>query len=202
MRAIIFDIDGTLIESMSIDTELYFSSITEVLGPVSVRKRVSDYDHVTDSGILAQLLDDNGFSPNEKASADVRAVFVRKLTKHIETVGPFSVIDGAAQFFKSARNKSDCRIAIATGGWRASALPKLKSSGFPIDGVPLATSDDSQSRVEIMRSALEQAGDDIRSVTYFGDAEWDQRACNDLGWDFVAVGADLGGIESYVNIEL
>jgi len=202
MRAFIFDIDGTLIESMSVDTELYFSSITEVLGPVRVRDKLSDYDHVTDSGILAQLLDDNGYSPDEKAVAEVRAIFVRGLKKHIENVGPFTVIDGAAQFFESARKKSDCRVAIATGGWRASALLKLESAGFHIDGVLLATSDDSQSRVEIMRSALEQIGDDVGSVTYFGDAEWDRRACHDLGWDFVAVGPDVGGIESYVNVKL
>ena len=61
VKAIILDIDGTLIESMAVDTELYFASIAEVLGPVRTRDKLSDYDHVTDSGILAQLLDDNGY---------------------------------------------------------------------------------------------------------------------------------------------
>ena len=202
MRAIIFDIDGTLVESMSVDTELYFAAIREVLGQVRIRDSLSDYRHVTDSGILAQLMDDNGLSPDDEILEQVRTAFVGGLRRHIETDGPFSVIDGAVQFFENVCSRSDCRVAIATGGWRASALLKLESAGFPIEGVPLATSDDSASRVEIMRSALDRAGGDTGVVTYFGDAEWDRRACNDLGWEFVAVGPDLGGIESYVDVRL
>ena len=93
------------------------------------------------------------------------------------------------------------RIAIATGCWRESALLKLESAGFGIDGIPVVTGDDSPVRVEIMRSALNKTGGDVQSVTYFGDAEWDQRACRELGWNFVAVGPDLGGITTYVDVD-
>jgi len=201
MKAIIFDIDGTLIESMSVDTELYFDSIMKVIGPVTIRE-LSEYDHVTDTGILAQILKDNGHSVNSAVIASVKAVFLKGLKRHIENEGSFSIIDGAIQFVENTRKSDHARVAIATGGWRESALLKLESAGFNIDGIPLVTCDDSSSRVEIMRSALKMAGDDISSVTYFGDAEWDQRACRDLGWDFIAVGPGLGGIESYNNVEL
>ena len=186
---------------MSVDTKLYFDSIREVLGPVSIRN-LSEFEHVTDSGILAQVLDDNGYAVDSEVAAQVKALFVEGLRRHIERVGSFPIIDGAVQYVESVRKSGDNRIAIATGGWRESALLKLESSGFNIDGVPLVTCDDSPSRVEIMRSALEKTGDDVRSVTYFGDAEWDQRACQDLGWNFVAVGADLGGIQSYLDLRL
>ena len=53
-----------------------------------------------------------------------------------------------------------------------------------------------------MSSALEKIGDGVESVTYFGDAEWDERACRSLGWNFVAVGPGLGGIESYTEVEV
>lgn len=200
MKAIIFDIDGTLIESNSVDAELYFSSIRDVLGPIKVRADFNDYEHVTDSGILAQLLDENGLSVDEGANAAIQANFVEGIRKHIEDIGPFPVFDGAAHFFESARKQRDCQVAIATGGWRASALLKLESAGFCVDDVPLATSDDSPSRVEIMQTALSKAGNGLNSVTYFGDAEWDQRACRDLGWNFVAVGPKLGGVESYAEV--
>jgi len=199
MKAIIFDIDGTLLESMSVDTELYFSAVTEVLGPVRVRE-LSDYEHVTDSGILAQILEDNKIPQDASIIGSVKAVFVEGLKHHVEHVGPFPEIDGAVQFFDKVRSASHLRVAIATGGWRESALLKLNSAGFNIDGVPLATSNDAHSRVEIMQTALRQTGGDVASVTYFGDASWDQRACRELGWDLMAVGPDLGGIESYVDV--
>lgn len=202
MKAIILDIDGTLIQSMSVDTELYFSSIREVLGAVNVRDKLDDYDHVTDSGILAQLLEDNGYSSDDEVSTAVQAAFVEGLRRHIKSAGPFPAVDGAIQFVEHIRERNDRRVAIATGGWRKSALLKLESAGFNIDDIPVVTSDDSPSRVEIMRLALAMIGDDFESVTYFGDAAWDQRACQTLGWRFVAVGPDLGGIESYVGIDL
>ncbi len=201
MKAIVFDVDGTLIESMSIDSELYFSSINSVLGPVNIREDLSDYDNVTDSGILAQLINDNGFSSEDEVAEAIQAIFVESLRKHIQTVGPFPAIEGAIQMVDKVRHSANTRIAIATGGWRRSALLKLESTGFNIDGIPVATCDNSPSRIEIMRTALSRIGNDFESVTYFGDAEWDRQACQNLGWNFVAVGPDLGGIESYENID-
>lgn len=201
MKAIIFDIDGTLIESMAVDTELYFAAIREVLGTVSIRE-LGDYPHVTDSGILAQILDDNGYTAASEVAVSVKEVFLRGMQRHIESVGSFPTIEGANEFFERARSAVNGRVAIATGGWRESALLKLESAGFDVQGVPIATGDDSPSRVEIMRTALDRLEGDTGSVTYFGDAEWDRRACAALGWEFVAVGPGLGGIESYADFRL
>jgi phosphoglycolate phosphatase-like HAD superfamily hydrolase len=202
VKAIVFDVDGTLIESISIDSELYFSSINTVLGPVNIREDLGDYNNVTDSGILAQLIDDNGFSSEDDIAESIQTIFFESLRKHIQTIGPFSAIEGAIQMIDKVRHSANTRAAIATGGWRRSALLKLESTGFNIDGIPVATCDDSPSRIEIMRTALSRIGNDFESVTYFGDAEWDRQACQNLGWKFVAVGPDLGGIESYENIDL
>lgn len=201
MKSIILDIDGTLVDSMGVDPTLYFSSVERVLGPVCLRD-LNDYDHVTDSGILGQILDENGFSDRGEIIASIKTVFMEGLNSHIEDIGSFPVVQGAVQFVERIRRSTDMRIAIATGCWRESALLKLQTSGFNIEGIPLATSDESPSRVEIMRSALQMAAGDGGAVTYFGDAEWDQRACYDLGWNFVAVGPRLGGITSYSDIKL
>ena len=175
--------------------------IERVLGPVRLRD-LNDYDHVTDSGILGQILDENGFSGADELAASVKALFMKGLNRHIQDVGSFPVIDGAIQFIDRFRRSTDTRIAIATGCWRESALLKLQTSGFNIDGIPVATSDDSPSRVEIMQSALRMTGGGAGAVTYFGDAEWDQLACRDLGWNFVAVGPRLGGINSFSSVQL
>ena len=196
-----FDVDGTLIESMAIDSKLYFSSVSAVLGPIEYRSSLNDYDHVTDSGIIAQLVDDNELSPEPSAIDSIQTLFVGGLIEHIQTVGPFPVIHGATQVIDRLSLSTEYSVAIATGGWRKSALLKLESSGFSLDGIPIVSCDDSPSRTEIMRIALAKLGDDFESVTYFGDADWDRRACQILGWDFVPVGSDLGGIESYDSFD-
>jgi len=96
-------------------------------------------------------------------------------------------------------DSDDHSVAVATGGWRATASLKLESAGFDLRGAPLATSDDARERIEIMRVALSRIGSRFESITYYGDGPWDRDACHDLGWRFVAVGSHLGGIESYVD---
>ena len=187
---------------MTIDSELYFSSITAVLGPVEFRANLNDYDHVTDSGIIAQLIDDNELSLSPSTIDSIRTLFVGGLIEHIQTVGPFPAIHGATQIIDRLSLSTEYCVAIATGGWRRSALLKLESSGFNVDGIPIVSCDDSPSRTEIMRIALARLGSDFESVTYFGDADWDKRACQNLGWDFVPVGSDLGGIESYDGFDV
>ena len=197
LKAIIFDVDGTLIESMAIDSKLYFSSVTTVLGPVDFRENLDDYDHVTDSGIISQLADDNRLRLEPNAVHSIQTLFVGGLVEHIQAAGPFPAIHGATQMIDRLGRSTDHSVAIATGGWRKSALLKLESSGFDLDGIPLVSCDESSSRTEIMSIALARLGGSFESVTYFGDADWDRRACQTLGWDFVPVGPDLGGIESY-----
>jgi len=190
-------VDGTLVESMAIDSRLYFSSITAVLGPVEFRDNLNDYDNVTDNGIISQLADDNNLHLESNAIHSIRTLFVGGLVEHIQAVGPFPTIHGATQIIDRLGRSADYCVAIATGGWRKSALLKLESSGFHLEGVPIVSCDESPSRTEIMSIALARLGSNFESVTYFGDADWDRRACQALGWDFVAVGPDLGGIESY-----
>ncbi len=202
MKAIVFDIDGTLIESMAIDSDLYFSSIFAVLGPVEFRENLNDYDHVTDNGIIAQVMADNALPPSSNIIDSIRSRFVAGLTEHIETDGPFPVIPGATQFIDKLRISKGHDVAIATGGWRLSALLKLETSGLDVKGIPVISCDDSPSRTEIMRIALSKLGNEYESVTYFGDAEWDRRACETLGWGFIPVGSDLGGIETYDNFSV
>jgi hypothetical protein len=45
-----------------------------------------------------------------------------------------------------------------------------------------------------MVHALKQLGGEFQSVTYYGDGVWDKVATRNLGWKFVAVGSELGGL--------
>ena len=71
------------------------------------------------------------------------------------------------------------------------------TAGLGAFGFPLATADDAHDRADIMRIALGRLGADFNSITYYGDGPWDQDASRRLGWNFVAVGPVLGGIDAY-----
>lgn len=199
MHAVVFDIDGTLLQSASVDNALYKDSVTSVLGPVQFRPSLSDYDFVTDSGILSQILVDNSIRSDSDQMSEIKALFVAALTSHIRKNGPFQEIPGAKKMLDRLSTSNTHSVAIATGGWRDTALLKLKSAGFDPSRFPLATSDDSFDRTEIMQLALSRLGSRFHSITYYGDGPWDRDACAALGWQFVAVGSELGGIDSYIG---
>lgn len=197
MHAIIFDIDGTLLESAAADDALYRDAVSNVLGPVRFRETLEHYDYVTDSGILTQVLADNALPGDPDPSGPIRSRFVEMLRRHIQDNGPFPEIPGAKSVVQALLEAENHAVAIATGGWGDSARLKLESAGFPLNGIPLASADDARDRVEIMRIALGHLGTSFETVTYYGDGPWDRAASEQLGWRFVPVGSALGGLRTY-----
>lgn len=200
MDAHVFDIDGTLVDSYDADANLYAAAVCEVWGLASVSTDWASYRHVTDGGVLLEILQRHGIEPQADRLAETERVFVASLAQHIERHGPFGEIPGAVAFVSRLLASPGNHVAYATGGWRGSALLKLASAGFPVDGVCMSTSSEFLDRVSIMRGALPAAPTDIRRITYYGDGTWDQQAVRELGWEFVPVGAKLGGLSHYYDV--
>lgn len=195
-HAVIFDIDDTLLHSMEADDRLYRQAVRDIVGDVRFRDSLADYEHVSDSGILQQVLEDNRIA-DEDAFERIRERFLGLLENHVAVNGPFRQIDGAADMLARLRASKTHAVALATGCWRRSAELKLRTAGMQIDDFPLATSDDAIERVAIMRRALDALGREFASITYYGDGLWDLEACRRLGWDFRAVGPALGGLVAF-----
>ena len=199
MHAVIFDIDGTLLHSADIDDALYRQAVHAVLGDVHLRPAIEDYDYVTDTGILRQILEDNRLPLAQDHLDDIRSMFVDSLRAHVDDHGPFAEIPGARDLMQTLIQSPEHAVAIATGGWRQSAELKLRSAGIDFANVPLITSNDHHERTAIMELALSRIGEGFESVSYYGDGPWDREACASLGWQFVAVGTKLEGLESYIG---
>ena len=197
MHAVVFDIDGTLLESAAVDDALYREAVRAVLGDLRFRPSLTDYTYVSDSGILQEILVDNAIQDDPGLVDAIKSHFVDALKSHVAAFGPFPEIPGATAMLQRLDESSRHSVAFATGGWRASAMLKLDSAGLSAFGFPLASSDDAYDRTEIMRIALAGLGAGFETVTYYGDGPWDRDASRKLGWDFVAVGRVLGGLESY-----
>ena len=196
-HAVIVDVDGTLLRSAEQDDKLYRRAVEQVIGAVRFRPDLRDYERVTDTGILLQILEDNAIDVSDALVKDVKAAFFAGIDEYIKEQGPFEALPGARQFIARLKGSPLNGLAIATGGWRTSAEMKLRTAEFDTVGVPFASSDDAIERVDIMRIALDSLGGDFDAVTYYGDGHWDREASRRLGWRFRAVGPTLDGIETF-----
>lgn len=188
MHLVMFDIDGTLIESYDVDEQCFLAAVDEVLG-VPVDSRWEHYPHVTDAGILNEILNQSRFASERAAlEAEIKASFMQNLDTYLEnnTIEP---IAGAIEFLAQLKEREDVALAIATGGWYESATMKLAAAGLDVNGIALATCSDHIARVEIMKIAEARAVErPLLSRTYFGDAAWDKTASRALDYNFVLLG--------------
>ena len=191
-----FDIDGTLVDSMRVDSHLYARAVRETLGgDVYIDETWRPYAHVTDSGILDEILAQHRFEePLDELRSSVKRRFVELVRDHLDAgTSILREIRGATALLQELRARPEVRVAIATGGWAETALMKLAAIGVSVDGIGFASSSDAHERTKIMELAAERA---LRGVvpmtrTYLGDGAWDQRASAELGYRFIAIGRAL-----------
>ncbi len=206
MINVIFDVDGTLVDSYGLDTELYCQAVAEVLGQARIREDWAEYTHVSDAGILAEIFQDNEIAPELGLKEAVRERF-GQLVRTALTDRPCASLPGAPLAINSLHQKPDVAVGVATGGWSHTARAKLGAAGFEHANWILASSDDHAERTMIMRACLARLPDPSAPTVYIGDGEWDQIACNALDWAFVGIGARLKGktpvwIEDYASCDL
>jgi phosphoglycolate phosphatase-like HAD superfamily hydrolase len=191
VHLVMFDIDGTLVDSTGFDSELYAEAARSVLG-VEVDRSWRSYRHVTDSGVLEELLRDHAPERRAALRERVRESFIDSVRRYLGAdTSPVREIRGAKRLVDALAATAGVRVAIATGGWRETALLKLAAIGIDASRFAMATSSDAEARVAIMQLAEQRAitgAAAARRRTYFGDAAWDRSASAELGYDFVAVG--------------
>ena len=194
MKAIIFDIDGTLTETNAIDSECFVQTVSEVLGVKDFDTDWSNYQFVTDSGVaqeISQRYCDRPMSGSLMKAFDARLFDL--LRAQPDSV--FREVPGARNFIEKLKGSPDFAVAFATGAHRISASHKLQTAGFDIEGIPLASSSDAVVREHIMLRALDLVAQQQRTVfeevIYFGDASWDVEATTNLGWRLVGIGPGI-----------
>ncbi|WP_017220103.1 HAD family hydrolase [Moritella dasanensis] len=200
MHHVMFDIDGTLIESYDFDSECFNEAVKEVTG-FDIDTNWARYKHVTDAGILNEFFNEKNIKNTNTVTENIKNVFLTKIQTRVDEK-PIREITGASTFIANLKELDDVVISFATGGWYESAVLKLKSAGIDISDIPIASSNDHYSRIEIMKIAEKRAVKEVRlSFTYFGDGSWDLKACKELGVNFVLVGDKLEHHQSIKNFE-
>jgi beta-phosphoglucomutase-like phosphatase (HAD superfamily) len=105
MHHVMFDIDGTLVESYELDSQCFIDAVHECTG-LSISSDWSKYQHITDSGILNEVLRSTEHSNKELYKAKIKRLFLKKLAASL-SYKPVKEILGASAFLmrlQSMRN--------------------------------------------------------------------------------------------------
>jgi beta-phosphoglucomutase-like phosphatase (HAD superfamily) len=140
MNLAIFDIDGTLTNTNSVDDGCFVKALSEAHAITDINTDWASYAHTTDSGITAQIFHERfGRNPQDSELDKFKSCFVNMLNDRYHSNSTnFTEITGASVALNRLKRESDWAVAIATGCWRESALLKLIAAQIDIEGIPAA----------------------------------------------------------------
>jgi len=199
MKLAIFDVDGTLTVSNEVDDRSYLEALALEFGIDGVDPDWSHYESVTDGGILREIFRSRlGRMPVEEEIARFRTSFIALVTRAVaRDPGLCRPVPGSAAALADLARDGGWAVALATGGWRASAALKLRAAGHDVTGLPGAFAEDALGRDELLRVALRRAAELHRvrfaRTVYVGDGVWDLRAARSVGLGFIGIGSDPRG---------
>jgi len=188
-----FDMDGTLTDSFSLDENCYVLAIEQALDLPGVRTDWESYEHTTASYCLDQIVRHaRGHAPTAAEARAVQARMIALMQEITQRTGRRTqAIPGAAACLHELRRRG-IAVAIASGDWEATARHKFASAAIPVGDLPAAFCDVAHPRTDIMQTALTRATahygcSHFDRIVYVGDASWDVRACRELNWPLVGI---------------
>jgi phosphoglycolate phosphatase-like HAD superfamily hydrolase len=187
-KLIIFDIDGTLIDSVSGYHEVIVKAMNAV-GISNVDTNFNALEHHTDSYALKYNFE-NFFSKDMPLS--LLDEFENHIVTYLKEQPKTTAILGVKELLKNLE-LSEYAVAFATGSLPKSAIYKMKSAGLPMNVTVLATSKTSFSREGFVLEAIENAKQhykvtDFEQIISVGDGLWDLKTAQNLNLDFIGIG--------------
>lgn len=189
MTLILFDVDGTLTATGDSDMRCYSAAYTKTFGYTMPSHDWHDYTHVTDSGVLGEMLEaERGEFVTDKEIQRFEEALVAELeTEFAAAPEGFAEVPGARRLIEAVARDDRFAFSLATGCLRGSALFKLAKIGIDAASFAGGFANDSFSREDIARKAIERANTNTDDIVYIGDGVWDARVSKALGMRYVGV---------------
>jgi len=194
---LLFDLDGTLVDTSADDARLFGAALDEVAGQHVPLHSWEHYTEITASSITREALAPVfGRRARDGEVFQARQIQTR-LWEQAYEAGQLTLrpVPGALELFREAQTRPGHVAAIATGGWGPSALIKLHAAGFSLEDLVIATSDDAESRQSILGTAEILAAAargcfGFSGRVVIGDGVWDARGARAVKGGFIGVSAD------------
>lgn len=194
MRLAVFDIDGTLTETNSVDSHCFVQAMADAHSVVGMSTNWGAYAHTTDSFITREVLSERfARPPDDEEVSRFQTRFVRLLEeRRAEDGSLFAEIGGASEAVGRLGREPGWAVAVASGCWRGSGMMKLRAAGLELGDAPAAFAEDGLSREDILLAAVARSREfygreNFERVVSLGDGLWDARAARNLGFPFVGV---------------
>ena len=191
---VIFDIDGTLLQTQEVDAACFVGALSDVIGATDVSSDWSQYALSTDFGIANEIaLNQRGSALTTAEARAIEARFAELLSRAaIDNPMSFQQVPVTSNALRMFRADPRWHVAIGTGCWKSAALAKTEAADLDIWRFPSATCSDHRNRREILKAAHARAlaaggREAFDHVVYVGDGSWDVRAAQACGFSFVGI---------------
>lgn len=191
MKLLLFDIDGTLTDSVVIHQASYLHAYSKFDIP-DLNTDWDSYTHHSDSWIFGEVFRQNF---DREPTAQERDLFSRTLSEYFESIAydqGISEVPGASHFIKQVIDDPNLGYAFATGSLRAPAIRKLESLNVVFSNELLVTASEFETREEIVQAAIRHAENHFKvakfdKIVSYGDGYWDLITASQLKIDFIGI---------------
>lgn len=190
MNLIVFDIDGTIVDSVETDDQCFIQSFRDLYNIDLSGADWNNFRNVTDSGLTSEIFETHlARQPSENEIDELKTHFYKLLN---ERKAEIIEIKGAIDTLTSLIKDPAISIAFATGGWKETAELKLSTIGFELGQLILVSASEHFSRSVIIKLAIEESlvkeqVVEFDSITYVGDGLWDFKIAEGLNINFIGV---------------
>ena len=175
LKAVLFDMDGTLGDTLPLCVEAYRQCVAELTGRTPSREEVISYFGLSDRGVLAGLL---GMQPDDPALPIERFVAVYERLHPELAPAPFP---GAVEMLRAVK-AAGLRVGLISGKEHYTAMPTVKYYGmeglFEWYGLGLPTHNCKAERLQQVMQLWELEPNEL---IYVGDAPSDISLCHSVG---------------------
>ncbi len=175
LKAVLFDMDGTLGDTLPLCVEAYRQCVAELTGHTPSKAEVLSYFGLSDRGVLAGLL---GMNPDDAALPIDHFVATYERLHPELAPAPFP---GAVEMLKAVK-AAGLRVGLISGKEHYTAMPTVKNYGmdglFEWYGLGLPSHNCKAERLQQVMQLWEL---EPHEIIYVGDAPSDISLCHSVG---------------------
>ena len=185
--AIIFDVDGVLLELTRSEEELFFTALSHFVPTTNLSRDWNSYRIRNDDDIIAEILERNGLPLTCKAK--VINHYVNTLQAALQNTLQSVEITGAKQLLSKLSNTAT--LGIATANFHAAAALRLQQAGlWPYVSNHAEGADGGGHKSRILARLLQRIKLPRSQVIYIGDNINDVEAGFENGVRFIGFSTD------------